>query len=164
MPAPGDWLSAGRVGRAHGLDGSFHVTGARASLLGAGAPLRLGVRATTIVRRAGTDDRPIIRVAGIASREAAEGVRGHDLLAPRSAAPPLGADEYWPEDLEGAAVTDGARAVGVVRRMVGYPSVDVLEVARDGAPDLLVPLVRDAIRCIDLAARRVDVDLGFLGE
>ena len=31
-------------------------------------------------------------------------------------------------------------------------------------PELLVPLVRDAIRSIDLEARRIDVDLGFLGE
>ena len=30
--------------------------------------------------------------------------------------------------------------------------------------ELLVPLVRDAIRSIDVAARRIDVDLGFLGE
>jgi hypothetical protein len=27
-----------------------------------------------------------------------------------------------------------------------------------------VPLVRDAIRSIDVAGRRIDVDLGFLGE
>jgi ribosomal 30S subunit maturation factor RimM len=28
---------------------------------------------------------------------------------------------------------------------------------------LLVPMVSDAVRSIDVAARRVDVDLGFLG-
>jgi 16S rRNA processing protein RimM len=48
--------------------------------------------------------------------------------------------------------------------MVGYPSVDVLEVAREGAQDLLVPMVRDAVRSVDIAARRVDVSLEFLGE
>ena len=35
------WLSAGRVGRAHGLDGSFYVTRPRAPLLSQGAPLRI---------------------------------------------------------------------------------------------------------------------------
>jgi 16S rRNA processing protein RimM len=40
----------------------------------------------------------------------------------------------------------------------------VLEVERDGAPDLLVPLVRDAVRSVDVAARRIDVDSAFLGE
>jgi 16S rRNA processing protein RimM len=161
---PEGWLSAGRVGRAHGLDGSFYVTMPRPQLLEQGAPLRIGSSDHEIVRRAGTDAKPIVRLDGIASREAADAVRGHDLLAPRAAAPALGEDEYWPEDLEGCAVTDGDAVVGVVRRLVGYPSVDVLEVQRDGAPDLLVPMVRDAIRSVDTAARRVDVSLAFLGE
>ena len=43
-------------------------------------------------------------------------------------------------------------------RMLALPSCEVLEVERDGA-ELLVPLVRDAIRAVDVAARRVDVDL-----
>ena len=34
----------------------------------------------------------------------------------------------------------------------------------DGGEDLLVPLVRDAVRRVDVGARRVDVDLAFLGE
>jgi 16S rRNA processing protein RimM len=158
------WLSAGRVGRAHGLDGSFHVTRPRASLLVLGGPLRVGSDDHEIVRRAGTDERPIVRVDRIDSREAVDAVRGADLLVPRSAAPPLGEGEYWPEDLEGCAVTDGTAAVGEVRRLVGYPSVDVLEVARPGAPDLLVPMVHDAIRSVDTAARRIDISLAFLGE
>ncbi len=158
------WLSAGRVGRAHGLDGSFYVTRPRPPLLVLGATLRIGERDHEIVRRAGTDDKPIVRLDGIGSREAADAVRGEDLRVARAAAPALGEDEYWPEDLEGCAVTDGDTAVGVVRRMVGYPSVDVLEVERDAADDLLVPMVRDAIRSVDVAARRVDVSLAFLGE
>jgi 16S rRNA processing protein RimM len=158
------WLSAGRVGRAHGLDGSFYVTRPRPALLEQGAPLRIGERDHEVVRRAGTDERPIVRVAGIDSREAVAAVRGCELLAPRAAAPALGDDEYWPEDLEGCAVTDGTTAVGVVRRMIGYPSVDVLEVSRDGAADLLVPMVRDAVRSVDIAGRRVDVSLAFMGE
>jgi 16S rRNA processing protein RimM len=49
--------------------------------------------------------------------------------------------------------------------MVPLPSCEALEVVRaDGGPDLLVPMVRDAIRSVDVAARRVDVDLGFVGE
>ena len=61
-------------------------------------------------------------------------------------------------------MTDGATAIGVVKQMVGYPSVDVLEVERPGAPDLLVPMVRDAIRSVDVAARRIDVSLEFIVE
>jgi 16S rRNA processing protein RimM len=158
------WLSAGRVGRAHGLDGSFHVTRPRATLLVLGGPLRVGSDDHEIVRRAGTDERPIVRVDRVDSREAVEALRGADLLVPRSAAPALDEDEYWPEDLEGCAVTDGDVAVGVVKQLIGYPSVDVLEVERPDGADLLVPMVRDAIRTVDVAARRIDVSLEFLGE
>jgi 16S rRNA processing protein RimM len=158
------WLSAGRVGRAHGLDGSFIVTRPRPPLLELGATLRIGDDEREIVRRAGTDDKPIVRLDGVDGREAAEALRGQELLVPRSAAPPLDDDEYWPEDLEGCAVTDGDRTVGVVRAMIGYPSVDVLEVEREGADPLLVPMVRDAIRSVDVAAKRIDVSLAFIGE
>jgi 16S rRNA processing protein RimM len=37
-------------------------------------------------------------------------------------------------------------------------------VERAGGRELLVPLVRDAVRDVDVAGRRIDVDLAFLGE
>jgi 16S rRNA processing protein RimM len=159
-----DHLSAGRVGRAHGLDGSFVVTRPRPSLLVQGAALRVADEEREIVRRAGTDDKPIVRLEGVDAREAAEALRGQDLLVPRSAAPALDDDEYWPEDLEGCRVTDGDQTVGVVRALIGYPSVDVLEVERAGAEPLLVPMVRDAIRSVDVAAKQIDVSLAFIGD
>jgi 16S rRNA processing protein RimM len=78
--------------------------------------------------------------------------------------PELEPDEYWAHELEGCAVVDGDAQVGVVRRMVALPSCEALEVERQDAEDLLVPLVRDAVRSVDVAARRIDVDLAFLGE
>ena len=60
---------------------------------------------------------------------------------------------------------DGAREVGRVRRLLALPSCEVLEVAReDGAADLLVPLIRDAVRRVDIEGRMIDIDLDFLGE
>jgi 16S rRNA processing protein RimM len=72
--------------------------------------------------------------------------------------------EYWAHELEGCAVWDGGRRLGEVRRMLPLPSCEVLEVERDCGGELLVPMVRDAIRSVDVAARRIDVDLAFLGE
>jgi tRNA (guanine37-N1)-methyltransferase len=54
--------------------------------------------------------------------------------------------------------------VGFVRRMSALPSVEVLEVDRADGSELLVPLVRDCVRSIDVAARVIDIDLDFLGE
>jgi 16S rRNA processing protein RimM len=42
------------------------------------------------------------------------------------------------------------------------PSADLLEVERDGGEPLLVPLVRDAVRSVDLEGRRVDIDATFV--
>ena len=152
----------GRVGKPHGLDGSFYVAGERPELLVAGAAVTVEGAVREIVRRAGTDDRPILRLAGVEDRTAAEALRGSEL---RVARPPLEEDEYWAEDLEGCAVRDGDVEVGVVETLLAYPSCDLLEVWRPGHDEpLLVPLVRDAVRSVDVQARVVDVDLRFLGE
>jgi 16S rRNA processing protein RimM len=159
-------LHAGRVGRPHGLDGSFHVTQPRAALLDVGRTLLVDGREEEIVRRAGTDARPIVRLGSCTTRSAAEALRGADLLLPADQAPALEEDEWWPEQLEGCAVHDGERAVGTVRRLLALPSCEVLEVARPpgAGGELLVPLIRDAVRSVDVDARRIDVDLAFLGE
>ena len=159
-----EWLAAGRVGRPHGLDGSFHVTRPRGALLALGATVRVGEAEAEIVRRAGTDDRPILRLRGHESREAAEALRGTDLFVHRDEAPPLEEDEWYAEDLEGCRVVDGDDFVGYVRRLVALPSCEALDVGRVDDGELLVPLIRDAVRSIDIDAGVVDVDLDFLGE
>src|SRR5829696_2141676 len=160
-----DLLHAGRVGRPHGLDGSFYVTQPRAALLGAVGTLLVEGREEEIVRRAGTDARPILRLASFTTRSQVEALRGTDLLVPQDQAPELEEDEWWPEELEGCTVHDGDREVGVVRALRALPSCEVLEVERTGAGgELLVPLIRDAVRAVNVEARRIEIDLVFLGE
>ena len=158
-----DWLHAGRVGRPHGLDGSFHVTRPNAPLLRDAARVMIDDHEFEIARRAGTDRSPILRLDGHDDRSAAEALRGKDLLVARTEAPDLGPDEWWAEDLVGCSVHDGTRAVGTVRRLVELPSCEILEVERAGGGELLVPLVTDAVREVDLDRRAIDVDLRFLG-
>jgi 16S rRNA processing protein RimM len=153
------FLEAGRVGRAHGRDGSFHVIAPRPRLLVLGTPTDAG----EIVRRAGTDEKPVVRLRGCDSREAVERLHGTVLRVAIADAPALDEGEYWAHQLEGLAVTDGERAIGIVREMRELPSVEVLEVVREDGGELLVPMVGDAIRAIDLQAGRIDVDLRFLG-
>lgn len=163
-PARGEWLQAGRVGRPHGLDGSFLVAEANLALLGAVSEVNVSGAQRAIVRRAGHEQRPILRLEGCADREAARALRGAQLLVPRAAAPALAEDEWWAEDLEGLRAVDGAAAVGVVRRLLAMPSCEVLEIARESGETLLVPLVSDAVRTVDLRRGLVDVNLSFLGE
>jgi 16S rRNA processing protein RimM len=161
----GQWLRAGTVGRPHGLDGSFHVSQPAPDLLTIGAVVQVGGRPLRIERRAGTDLRPIVRLEGCATRDHAVALGGEQLLAQRERAPQLGPDEWWAEDLEGCSVHDAHREVGTVRRLLALPSCEVLEISRAGrGRDLLVPLVRDAVRAVDLERREIEIDLGFLGE
>jgi 16S rRNA processing protein RimM len=155
-------LPAGVVGRPHGLDGSFRVSDPRGELLREGMEVTVAGRALRIARRAGTDERPIVRLAGVQGRAGAEALRGQPLVVARAAAPELGDQEWWPEDLRGCRVHDGERAVGVVRGVSALPSCDVLEVEREGGGELLVPLVRDAVRAVDVEGGRIEIDLAFL--
>ena|SRR5437763_2850514 len=159
-----EWLHAGRVGRPHGLDGSFHVTQPNVALLENAETVMVDDRELEITRRAGTPRQLILRLEDHDDRAAAEALRGKDMLVARSGAPELEPDEWWAEDLVGCSVHDGGREVGTVRRLVELPSCEMLEVDRTGGGELLVPLVSDAVREVDLDRRAIDVDLRFLGE
>jgi 16S rRNA processing protein RimM len=162
----GELLAVGRIGRPHGLDGSFHVTQPRERVLAEATALVLDGRSVAIVRHDGTPAAPILRLEGVASREAVEALRGRDLYVPREAAPPLDEDEWLAEDLVGCRVVDGEARVGVVAKLLPYPSCELLEVQRfePGAKALLVPLISDAVRTVDVGEKLIDINLAFLGE
>ncbi len=157
-------LQAGRVGRAHGLDGSFYVTGARPRLLAQGGEVTIAGSVRRILRLAGVERRPIVRLDGVEDRTAAEALRGQPLTVAQAQAPALGEGEWWAHELEGCVVCDGERQLGTVSGMLELPSCEVLKVRREDGRELLVPMVRDAVRNVDVAAGRIEVSLDFLGE
>ena len=140
-------VSAGRVGKAHGLDGSFYVERARHELA-EGTGLVAAGRSYTVERRAGTDERPLIRLAGLEDPRA---LRDELLLVEDE----LSEGEWLASDLVGCSVP----GLGKVARLVDVPSCSVLEL-EDGT---LVPLVSDAIEAVDLDAREIRVNRDFLG-
>lgn len=171
-PAPD--LQAGHVGRAHGLDGSFYVTRPRPRLLAVGTNVTVAGRRAAIVRRSGTEERPIVRLEGIEDRAAVDALRGMALTVQELEVPALAEGEWWAHELEGCAVVDGDYRVGTVSRLVELPSCEALEVRRETTgsqstgshpPEpLLVPMVKDAIRRVSVSEGQIEVDLGFLGE
>ena len=154
MPAQPRLVTVGRVGRPHGLDGSFWVEDAAHPLV-PGTLVNVSGARRLVRRRAGTDTRPLVRLEGVEGREAAASLTGQLLLVEEQEAP-LAADEWLAGDLEGCEVP----GLGRVSRVLGAPSCDILELD-DGT---LVPLVSDAVRSIDLENRRIEVDRGFLGR
>jgi 16S rRNA processing protein RimM len=145
-------VTAGQVGRPHGLDGSFYVSRATDDLP-EGAEVTVAGRRAVVERRAGTSDHPIIRISGISDREAAGGLRGEPLLVE---AGELEEGEFLVDELVGCRVP----GLGEVRRVVPAPSCDLLEVGDEG---VLVPLVADAVTRVDTEARVIEVDRAFLG-
>jgi 16S rRNA processing protein RimM len=147
-------VTAGRVGRAHGRDGSFYVV--RAShAFAADTPVRVAGVERRVERRAGTDARPLIRLSGIGDRDSAAALVGEALLVDQEESP-LEEGEWLVSDLVGCRV-DG---LGYVERVLEGPSCDVLEVGTD---QVLVPFVSDAVKRVDLEARVIEVDREFLG-
>jgi len=153
------------------------VTGARPRLLVLGATVTLAGETFEIVRRAGSDARLIVRLQGIEDRGAAEAVRGQPLTVAGADAPTLGEGEWWAHELEGCRIVDGLHHVGVVTRLIELPSCEALEVMREPpaprgpgpvhkpqAGHLLVPMVKDAIRSVDVDAGVIDVNMEFVEE
>jgi 16S rRNA processing protein RimM len=146
-------VSVGRVGRAHGYDGSFYVEEAEHPLA-KGDEVSVGGRSRRVERRAGTDERPLVRLSAVEDREAAIALQGERLLVPQVVAP-LEEGEWLAEDLVGLR----AEGLGEVLRVLDGPSCSVLELA-DGT---LVPFTADAVRGIDSRRRVIEVDRAFLG-
>jgi len=144
----------GRVGRPHGLDGSFFVeapsddarwfeVGAR--LLAAGAEVEV------VGARRGSGGRPVV----LLDRRLP---RGTPLEVPREALPPTADGEYYTFELVGLEVIeDGGRSLGRVLAVVPGVANDSLEL--DGGA--LLPLVEACIRVVDLGGQRILVASGF---
>ena len=147
----------GMVGRPHGLDGAFVVERAsddeRRWNVGASV-LVDGEVATIIVSRRVGGGRRAIRLDREVERGAELAVRVSELPSP-------GPDSYYAFELIGLeAVEEGGRGLGRVAGVHPGVANDNLELD-DGT---LVPLIEDAIVAIDLAAGRVVVVAGFLGQ
>jgi 16S rRNA processing protein RimM len=138
-------VTAGRVGKPHGLDGSFYVDGA-SHPLAVGTELTIADRDHEVERRAGTDERPLVRLAGV---EDPRPLRGELLLVEAE----LGEDEWLASDLLACSVPGRGRVV----RVLDGPSCSVLEL-EDGS---LVPFVSHAIRSVEGGEIQLNED--FLG-
>ena len=149
-------VRVGRVGKAHGLDGSFFVENGSEdeARFAVGATLHLDGEPTKVVASKRSGGRPVIRL----DREAA---RGAELAVPRSELPPPGEDEYYEFQLVGLSVQEeGGRSLGRVASVQPAPANDVLELESG----LLLPLVGACVLEVDLDAGRIVIAQGFADD
>ena len=143
----------GRVGRPHGIDGAFFVeqpsdderwwkTGA--TFLAGGTPVE-------VVAHRRSSGRPVIKLQPPVQR-------GTWLEVDQAQLPPTGEDEYYAFQLVGLPVVEETgRELGTVKVVTPGVANDVLELDSG----VLLPMVEDCIRSVDLEAGRVTVAAGF---
>jgi len=99
----------------------------------------------------------VIALEGITDRDAAEEIRGTELVVEADELPELEAGHYYIHDLVGCRVEDTAGDdLGEVVAVVPGPQ-DRLEIERDGHRSL-VPMVRALLKEVDLQGRRIVID------
>jgi len=149
-----DLVPVGRVGKPHGLDGSFVVEGASADEghFAKGATLYVDGEPATVEALRHARGRPVIRLD-------AKPVRGATLAVPRAELPlPEDDDSFYVFQLVGLVVEEeGGRLLGRVADVLEYPANDVLELDSG----LSLPLVAACVREVDLDGGRIVVSSGF---
>jgi len=148
-----DRVAIGRVGKPHGLDGSFYVERPSADdrWWQVGSRFLAGGEAAEVVGARRAQGRPVIKL----DRSVA---RGTELEIDRTELPPTDEDEYYTFQLLGLEVVEeNGRALGSVADVLPGVANDVLQVGED----LLLPMIEDCILSVDLEARRIVVAEGF---
>jgi 16S rRNA processing protein RimM len=149
-----DAVSVGRIGRPHGLDGSFVVVhpSANESLFEPGATLYVAGEPVTVAARKRSGGRLVLKLDRHCDR-------GAELTVPRSQLPDPEPDAYYVFQLVGLdVVEEGGERLGVVREVAPGIANDVLELDSG----LALPMHEECVRAVDLQAGRIVVAPGFV--
>ena len=153
LPSSEHLVGVGKVGRPHGLDGSFVVENASddPARFEVGAILWIGARPARVVASKRARKMPVIRL----DRPVA---RGTELTVPAADLPDLADDSYYVFQLVGLPVEEeGGRLLGRVSAVEPGVANDVLELDSG----LALPMHEQCVREIDLTAGRIVVARGF---
>ncbi len=148
-----DAVVVGRVGKSHGLDGSFVVEDASETreLFAVGAKLLVDGAEATVVGSKQARGRPVIRLDRRVER-------GAELRVPRSALAATAEDEYYVFQLVGLQVKEeGGATLGTVADIAPGVANDVLELDSG----LALPMVEECVLSVDLEAGQILVAPGF---
>lgn len=99
-----------------------------------------------------------VMLEGITDANLAETLRGKNVFADERELPPPAENEFYFRDVIGCEVflTDGRR-IGIVEDIIVTGANDVF-VVRDGDKEVLVPVIEDVVKEIDVAAHRIVIE------
>jgi 16S rRNA processing protein RimM len=142
------WLKLGVVGRAHGLRGSFFVSGRDEPIPAHIKKIWIGDLAdqsvaVTIEQIQWQSGRPVLKCDIASDRTAAEKWIGKSLWLPVDEIRVDDANEYLLMDLKGRTVLDSANAiVGTVDDVFVLPaSINLIVLNADGSGDVEIPMI-----------------------
>ena len=103
------------------------------------------------------------KIKGIRYKDQADALRGTRLFVDRDRLPSLPDDEFYHSDLVGLQMVDtGGENIGRIKAVLNHGAGDILEVTgKDIKGSLLVPFTLEVVPTVDLAAKRVIVDLPY---
>jgi 16S rRNA processing protein RimM len=159
-----DRICVGAIAGAYGVRGEVRLKSfcADPGAIASYGPLwsEDGTRSFTLTLGAAVAQGFAGRLSGVATREAADALRGVRLYADRDALPSLPDDEFYHADLLGLLVVDtGGAELGRVKAVLNHGATDLLEVTAPGRTGaLLVPFTLAIVPTVDLSARRIVVD------
>ncbi|WP_125775160.1 ribosome maturation factor RimM [Antribacter gilvus] len=156
-------LTVARVGKPHGLKGEIALdlrTDDPETRLAVGEVLATeppGAGPLTVTRTRVHQGRWLVTFAEVVGREAAEALRGVELVIEADASDEE--DAWYPHELAGlrAELTDGT-VVGTVVALEHMPAHDALLIKETGGERTLVPFVRAMVPVVDVAGGRVVLD------
>ena len=97
----------------------------------------------------------LLKLHSIDDRDRAEELRGAVICVPRGELPPLEEGEFYACDVEGAEARVSETRIGVVERLVEYPTAFALVVRKDAGGTIEVPLTDAFVTRVDTDARVV---------
>jgi 16S rRNA processing protein RimM len=174
-PKAGDFLSIGRVARAHGLKGELrvelHFDGSDALehvprvWLSKEPDSSAGAVEHAITWARAVPKAYLLKLEGVDDRNGAEALRGRGVWVARAELPETDEDEYYLVDLLGAKVVGPEGEIGVVVEIATHPSVDALVIKTSDGRTLEQPLVPDWIARVSVAEKLVELSTleGLIG-
>ena len=102
----------------------------------------------------------VLKLEGIDDRNAAEAVRGRELLLPREELWEQEEDTYFIDDILGSAVvSEESLPVGTLKQIHSRPAQDLYEIERADGSTFLLPAVKEFVRNVDTENRIITVHL-----
>ena len=159
-----DYFEIGHISNTHGLKGEMKVRPFTSNkkdyekLKNILVDINGELREYTIESVRYQQDVVLLRLKGVESIEEAERLKGRYIKIPRELAKETDEDEFFIADLIGCEVYQD-ELLGVVDDVFTAGASDVYVVKRKGKKDLLLPAIAAVIKKVDIANRRIDVEV-----